>query len=100
MGLGVLVFLKSSGADSSASLYVSCVGVSFEVRLRNSLGWDSGDEYALRAAPLKGPLVSGLKQVPQELVVNVVGVLHLGGLHKSPQQTRATVGGGLLQSKL
>ena len=38
-----------------------------------------------------------LKQVPQELVVDVVVVLHLGRLHESPEQAWAAIGGGLLQ---
>lgn len=37
-----------------------------------------------------------LEQIPQELVVNVVMILHLGGFYEGSQQARAAVGGGLL----
>src|SRR5947209_7218669 len=40
---------------------------------------------------------STLEQVPQELVVDVVVILHLGRLHKGSQQTRAAVRRRLLQ---
>lgn len=38
-----------------------------------------------------------LEQIPEELVVYVVVVLHFLGLDEGSEQTRATVGRGLLQ---
>src|ERR1700733_12277709 len=40
---------------------------------------------------------STLEQVPEELVIDIVMVLHLGSLHKSPEQARAAVGSSLFQ---
>jgi len=40
---------------------------------------------------------SGLEQIPEELVVDVVVILHLGRLHEGSEQTRTAVGGGLFQ---
>jgi hypothetical protein len=38
-----------------------------------------------------------LKQIPEELIVDVVVILHLGRLHESSQQTGTAIGGRLLQ---
>ena len=37
-----------------------------------------------------------LEQVPEELVVNVMVILHFGSLYIRSQKTRAAIGGGLL----
>lgn len=42
----------------------------------------------------------GLEQVPEELVVNVVVILHFGRLHKRSQLARTTIGGRLLQVRI
>jgi len=36
--------------------------------------------------------LSALKQIPQELVVDVVVILHFRGFHESPQKARTAIG--------
>jgi len=54
----------------------------------------------LAARALLGGTAANLKQIPEELVVDVVVILHLGRFHERSQQTRTPIGGSLLQIRV
>lgn len=60
----------------------------------------SAGDYKERRRLVSRPCFRGLKKVPEELVVNLVMVLHFRGLHERPERTRTAVGSRLLQIRI
>src|SRR6267378_3813786 len=62
--------------------------------------WNHKSKNALAFRPGRSGAQLFLKQVPEELVVYLVVILHFGSFHKRAQSTRTAIRGGLLQVRV